>query len=409
MQFNRSIPRLFLVLSMVCFVSTPCMAWEDLLLPPSKSPKAIRIATFNVSLNRKQSGELITDLKRDDAQAKRLATIIQTVGPDILLVNELDYDAEHSAVRLFRDEYLHKIPGLQKSMVPIHYDHFFSDAVNTGVPSGMDLNRNGKMNEPDDAWGFGAFPGQYGMVVYSRFPIDAKQVRTFRKLKWSSMPQALRPKLANDRPFWPEDVWEKLFLSSKSHWDVPITIGNRTLHVLASHPTPPVFDGEEDRNGSRNHDEIRFWVDYVEGKAADYIVDDQGRKSPLGSQPFVVLGDLNSDPLDGAGNASAIQSLLRSERVAKFEAPKSRGAIEASEKQGEANKKHQGSSEQDTADFNDKSSGNLRCDFVIPSTEFRVVANGVFWPTTAELQSIDPKLVDASDHRLVWVDVEWVE
>ena len=28
-------------------------------------------------------------------------------------------------------------------------------------------------------------------------------------------------------------------------------------------PTPPAFDGEEDRNGRRNHDEIRFWVDYV--------------------------------------------------------------------------------------------------------------------------------------------------
>ena len=52
-------------------------------------------------------------------------------------------------------------------------------------------------------------------------------------------------------------------LSSKSHWDLPIDIDGRTVHFLVSHPTPPVFDGPEDRNGTRNHDEIRFWADYV--------------------------------------------------------------------------------------------------------------------------------------------------
>ena len=31
-------------------------------------------------------------------------------------------------------------------------------------------------------------------------------------------------------------------LSSKSHWDVPLSIGGRTVHFLVSHPTPPVFD-----------------------------------------------------------------------------------------------------------------------------------------------------------------------
>jgi hypothetical protein len=32
-------------------------------------------------------------------------------------------------------------------------------------------------------------------------------------------------------------------LSSKSHWDLPIEIGRRTVHFLVSHPTPPTFDG----------------------------------------------------------------------------------------------------------------------------------------------------------------------
>ncbi len=52
-------------------------------------------------------------------------------------------------------------------------------------------------------------------------------------------------------------------LSSKSHWYVPIEVGKKTVHFLVSDPTPPVFDGPEDRNGTQNHDEMRFWADYV--------------------------------------------------------------------------------------------------------------------------------------------------
>ena len=69
---------------------------------------------------------------------------------------------------------------------------------------------------------------------------------------------------------------EVLRLSSKSHWDVPINVNGEIIHVLASHPTAPVFDGEEDKNGKRNHDEIRFWSDYVTPGNGDYIYDDNG-------------------------------------------------------------------------------------------------------------------------------------
>ncbi len=67
-------------------------------------------------------------------------------------------------------------------------------------------------------------------------------------------------------------------LSSKSHWDVPVKVGNKTIHILASHPTPPSFDGAEDRNGKRNHDEIRFWKDYISDSSNQYIYDDKGVK-----------------------------------------------------------------------------------------------------------------------------------
>jgi hypothetical protein len=58
-----------------------------------------------------------------------------------------------------------------------------------------------------------------------------------------------------------------------------VKVGGKTIHVLASHPTPPTFDGAEDRNGKRNHDEIRFWRDYISEKTSNYIYDDKGKKA----------------------------------------------------------------------------------------------------------------------------------
>jgi len=44
---------------------------------------------------------------------------------------------------------------------------------------------------------------------------------------------------------------------------------------------PPTFDGPEDRNGKRNHDEIRFWTDYVTPGQGGYIYDDAGKVGGL--------------------------------------------------------------------------------------------------------------------------------
>ncbi|MEZ4950428.1 MAG: hypothetical protein R2784_13730 [Saprospiraceae bacterium] len=64
---------------------------------------------------------------------------------------------------------------------------------------------------------------------------------------------------------------------------------------MISHPTPPVFDGKEDRNGKRNHDEIRLWKDYIQNAA--YLKDDNNRTEGLEKDAhFVIMGDSNADP-----------------------------------------------------------------------------------------------------------------
>jgi hypothetical protein len=359
----------------------------------------VRFATFNASLNRGSEGQLFADLStRDNAQAQAVAEIVQRVRPDVLLINEFDFDPR--AAKLFQRNYL---SVSQHGVAPIQYGHVFIAPSNTGVPSGHDLNNDGSVGGPDDAFGFGFFPGQFGMAVYSKWPIDAMGVRTFQHFLWKDMPGNLIP-----TPFYSPEEVEILRLSSKSHWDLPIRVRNREVHFLVSHPTPPVFDGPEDRNGRRNFDEIRFWADYISPARSGYVYDDAGR--PGGLAPgahFVVAGDQNSDPLDGDSIPGAIQQLLEHPFVNTSVTPESEGAVEAAALQGGANDSHLNDPRFDTADFSDSAPGNLRADYVLPRDSLAITDAGVFWPLLSDplsrLTGTFP--FPSSDHRLVWVDV----
>ncbi len=371
---------------------------------------SVRIATYNASLNRGAAGQLVMDLSTGgNAQAKAVAEVIQRTRPDVLLINEFDFVPNQQAANLFRANYLAVGQGGAK---PINYPYVYVAPSNTGIPSGFDLNNDGQVSGGDDAFGFGAFEGQFGMVVYSRYPIDTRHVRTFQLFKWKDMPGALLPdNAATPAPAdWYSPAELDVFrLSSKSHWDLPIQVGKRTVHFLVSHPTPPTFDGAEDRNGRRNHDEIRFWADYVQpGKRSSYIYDDKGRYGGLRpGSAFVIAGDQNSDPVDGDSVPGSIQQLIEHPRIID-PLPTSAGAAEAAVLQGGANASHEGDPKYDTADFADNPApGNLRADYVLPSRQLRPVGAGVFWPVQADplsrLTGVFP--FPTSDHRLVWVDL----
>ncbi len=366
-----------------------------------RPPGLIRIATFNCSLNRANEGDLRRDLATpDNTQARAVAEIIQRVRPDILLLQEFDFDAGGESLRAFQANYLARS---QNGLAPHVFAHNFLAESNTGVPSGFDFDHDGRVGGGGDALGFGEFPGQYAMAVLSRFPVEAGHARTFRKLLWRDMPGALLP------PGWYSAAQLAVLpLSSKSHWDVPVRIGRVTLHLLASHPTPPAFDGAEDRNGRRNHDEIRFWSDYLSRKSAGYIRDDAGRAGGFRGKAFIVMGDLNSDPVDGASINDGIRALLAHPRVDSRFTPRSAGALEASAAQGGANLTHRGDARFDTADFNDRVAGNLRVDYLLPSLGVRVCAGGVFWPPSSDPAAAlvwGDRPAPSSDHRLVWLDV----
>lgn len=372
--------------------------------PPPPRGGAIRVATYNVAMYREATGQLAGDLSGDDAQAKKIAEVIQRVRPDVLLLCEIDDDPKGEAVRLFAERY---VAVGQAGLPAIDFPHRFTAPVNTGVPSGMDLNGDGDADDPDDAWGYGRYPGQYGMAVLSQLPIDHEASRTFQRLRWSRLPGARRPIApTTGDPYYADEVWNALRLPSKSLFHVVVrTPDDPPLHLIASHPTPPVFDGPEDRNGCRNADEVRLLREYVSGNLAAYFVDDSGRGGALDADAaFVILGDLNADPVDGSGRREAIRRLLANERLASDPAPKSVGAVAAVERWAELNGELQGEAARHTGNFGPDGHANLRIDYALPSANLQVRRSGVYWPAPGEPGA---EAAAASDHRLVWVDVSF--
>lgn len=369
---------------------------------PAERSGSIRVASYNIALNDDAPGGVIARLEAGDEAARKVAAVIQRVRPDIVLINEIDFDAAMRAADLFQREYLEV--G-QFGNEPIHYAYRYAAPANTGEPSGLDLDGDGSTDGPNDAWGFGRHPGQYAMLLLSRHPIDAERARTFRMLPWSAMPDALRPMNPDGTPFHHDAIWDVLRLSSKSHWDVPVATPFGELRVLASHPTPPAFDGPEDRNGTRNHDEIRLFADYIAGgERAAWIVDDAGGRGGIAEGArFVIVGDQNADPNDGSSRERAIQQLLEHPQIQDPLPRGSGGGAEAAARVGEANLEHRGDPDQDTSSFSPRV-GNLRVDYALPSRNVEVVGSGVYWPRSDEPGH---EWAAASDHRLVWVDIRW--
>ncbi|MEM1337221.1 MAG: endonuclease/exonuclease/phosphatase family protein [Bacteroidota bacterium] len=371
----------------------------------TSTPVTVRFATYNASLNKNNAGDLLTDLSAsDNKQAKQVAEVIQRQDPDVLALMEFDFDENGKALAVFQSKYLEVS---QNGVSPVHYPYVYVVSSNTGVLAEVDLEGDGDITLPEDAYGFGFFPGQYAFAVLSKYKILENRIRTFQKFLWKDMPDALLPVKMDGSSYYSEEALAVFRLSSKNHVDIPIQVNEDTvIHALVAHPTPTVFDGPEDRNGTRNHDEIRFFNDYVKGK--DYMYDDTGSTGGLqAGAHFVIMGDMNADPFDGESTNDPIgmleaNSYINNSVLTGNKVPSSEGGTETATLQGAANTTHEGNPAYDTGDFGDGSAGNLRVDYVVPSATLTVTDSGVFWPIRSSALA---HLNTVSDHKLVWVDI----
>ncbi len=379
-------------------------------------PTTLRIATMNI-----EDIRTIDVLRGDQPRMQAAAAIIQSLRPDILLLNELTYDMPGAPdvptdatpgqnARQFAEQYL--AVAQSDALEPIRYATTYMVPTNTGVSSGFDFDNSGQAvtawemppppNEDgtagaqtpegraygNDSWGFGTFPGQYAMALFLRegLELQTDAIRTFQMLPWSAMPGALRPEDPATNTYWYDDEeWAAFRLSSKNHWDAPVRLEDGTIiHVLASHPTPPAFDGPENRNKNRNHDEIRFWAEYL--NSATWVTDDTGQAGGLADEAaFVIMGDLNADPDEGSSINNPIATHL-------FAHPRINGSIVPVATDA-------GQAAFPDLDPDDTASWGLRVDYVLPSMNLNVVGSGVWRPDSAD------ELV-VSDHFPVWIDVQ---
>lgn len=329
-----------------------------------------------MGLDRDGPGLLYRDLLRgEDEQIAAVIDAIATVSPDILVLQKFDYDHDLLALRTFAAQLKQSGPD---------YPYLFATLPNSGMFTGLDMDGDGYLGDPSDAQGFGHFAGSGGIAILSRFPIVETDVKDFSAFLWRDLPDAIPPETSENT-----EAFAIQRLSTTSHLELPVQLSNGRLLLWTMYATPPVFDGPEDRNGRRNHDETAFWLHYLDGRLSQ-------RPDDL---PFVLLGGLNLDPLDGEGRNDALQRLLSDLRFQDVK-PASDGGRQAAQQQGGVNQTQRGDPAHDTADWPDQPGrpGNLRVDYILPASSLTVQGSGVHWPPDGSADA-------ASSHRLVWVDI----
>jgi Endonuclease/Exonuclease/phosphatase family len=331
--------------------------------------EGLRVATWNAGLARTGPGLLVADLAGDATPEVAAAVrVLVALDADVILLTSVDFDRGGVALGLLAD---------RLAEAGIAYPHRLALRPNTGMQTGQDIDGDGRIGDPQDAQGWGLFSGQGGMAILSRLPLDTGAVRDFSGFLWRDLPDALLP--VGMTPA----VQEIQRLATTGFWDVPVLTDNGPLHLLAWHASPPVFDGPEDRNGRRNHDEAAFWRSFLDGALP---------MAPPAAR-FVLLGDGNLDPADGDGLRDGIAALLSHPAL---QDPAPRGT------HGRSEPAHAGAPDLDTALYADI--GGLRLDYVLPASGLTVTGAGVLWPGPGDRLAAD--LAIASRHFPVWVDLE---
>ncbi len=277
----------------------------------------------------------ITSGKDKDIEAA--LDVLVRLRADVILLTSFDYDLDELALTALRERLTDH--GMA-------YDYQLTSAPNSGVPTGLDLDGDGRLGGPRDAQGYGQFIGQGGMAILSRHHLELE--RDLTSVLWAEL---------DGTRMLPDDPGRSIQrLSSTGHWIVSVHTKRGDFQLLCFAATPPVFDGPEDRNGRRNHDELAIWRHVLAGHFGEFP-----------NQP-ILIGNANLDPSRGDGMRDAMAHFL-SDPFWHDPLP-------------------------DSATAHWDSTGPMRVSYVLPSRGFRIMDAGV-------LAKEDVDHV----HLPVWVDI----
>ena len=256
-----------------------------------------------------------SDIRLNGLQMRALKDLIMSKGisPDVVNLQEIQYDLENGEVPLQRREGQNLANLLALTWPDLARDLQTSSIfvqANTGKLAHKDdagrycLNKepsNDEVNEFADQQNFGLFPGQYSSFIASSFgPAPGEKPLMLRSLKWREFNQNIdltQFSVGNGKRLNPD-----VQLFDKVLYSLPVQLEGRLVYLVSLHTVPYFhFGNDHTPNYARNFDQLRFLSWYLHSDAQGLNVDEQGlwerhQIKPLPKNtPYVVIGDLNVD------------------------------------------------------------------------------------------------------------------
>jgi hypothetical protein len=357
---------------------------------------ALRVAQFN--LREMSTAKIVA---ASDAQVTAAAEVIARFAPDIVSINELQYDMVNVPTSGLPGAPYAKAGGFQggaenavrlaahvtKAAADVTYPHTLITRGNSGYYwEGDDLGQSSYVLR-----GWGEWPGRFNTAVLSRYPILENEVRVIHDIPWKSLPETSIDKMKQAEGI---DVPDGFPIFEKSLNIVPVDLGDRVLYLVLLHTVSPAFDPI---NPYRNFDELRALRLFLDGALPGV--------EPLSADArFVILGDLNADPDDGDGLAGAIEQLVNHPSVVAWY-PAGHGTKGAN---GQLNTYVSGCGKDDGTTVTDPTKKfQMQLDYILPGkTIGQPKAGEVFWPDHVASPEDWALRCTASDHALLYADLE---
>ena len=209
---------------------------------------------------------------KKNRQIQAVKKILSRYKPDILSINEIQYDLPFIPDSNFttRGQNLKKL----SSILNLYKNTSFNPA-NTGLKAKSKKNgayflnpNNPKARLLADKINFGTMPAQYSTGLISRYPIIEEKV--FTSIKWKDFNPNIELKKfkTSDGSSYPKNI--ELF--DKNFSDITLKVGSKNIHIIVLHTVPSYhFGNKHSPNYQRNRDQLRFLEWYLTGETDIHV------------------------------------------------------------------------------------------------------------------------------------------
>ena len=203
--------------------------------PPAAAhgQRTVRFSTFNASLNRSNAGDLVADLSTPGNQQAANVAEIDPAGPARRAAGQRVRLRPGGAAACSRPT---TCPCPTTASAPIDYPYrYIAPSRTPGSPRATTSTTTDRSVAPTTPSGSASSPGQFGMAVYSKYPIDDRQGPDVPALPvegHAGRAASRRPAHCRSADWYSPAELGVFRLSSKSHWDLPIQ------HRRADRPLP---------------------------------------------------------------------------------------------------------------------------------------------------------------------------